>query len=126
MDLEQNKETARAYLDLAFNARRPMEAFDRYVGPSYVQHNPHAPDGAEASRKFLGAFVERFPQLRLDIRRVIAEGDLVVTHGLMKLTDAERGTAIVDIIRFADGKIVEHWDVAQPVPDDPANQNTMF
>jgi predicted SnoaL-like aldol condensation-catalyzing enzyme len=126
MDHEQNKETARAYLDLAFNDKQPAEAFERYVGAVYVQHNPHAPDGVADSVKALTGFVAQFPQMHLDIKRVLADGDLVVTHGLMKLTPTERGTAVVDILRLDNGKIVEHWDVAQPVPEDPANNNTMF
>ena len=67
-----------------------------------------------------------FPQLFVEIKRMIAEGDLVVTHGLIKTSPEDRGTAAVDIFRVEDGKIVEHWDVLQPVPETAANDNTMF
>ena len=126
VDLTENKRVAAAFLDLAFNGREPAKAFDAYVGADYVQHNPHAPDGAAASAVMLAGFVARFPELRLEIKRVIAEGDLVVTHSRMQLAPGDRGSAIMDMLRFCDGRIVEHWDVAQEIPEHPANPNTMF
>jgi predicted SnoaL-like aldol condensation-catalyzing enzyme len=71
-------------------------------------------------------FAGQFPELNLEIKRVIAEGDLVVTHGLIKTSPDDRGLAAADIFRLEDGKIVEHWDVVQPVPETAANDNTMF
>ncbi|NUW31292.1 ester cyclase [Nonomuraea sp. SMC257] len=124
-DLEQNKQLVLSFLDLAFNGRQPHEAFSRHVHPDYVQHNPHAPDGAEASADFLAGFVGGFPDLSLDIRRVVAEGDLVVTHALMRLTPDDRGTAIADVVRIRDGRIAEHWDVAQELPEATASGNPM-
>ncbi|HEV7976706.1 nuclear transport factor 2 family protein [Amycolatopsis sp.] len=122
----ENKQVVHAFLDLAFNAKKPEEAFDRYVGPGYVQHNPHAPDTAAESARFLAGFVGAYPGMTLEIKRTVAEDDLVVTHSLLKTTPDERGTAIADLMRVRDGRIVEHWDVAQPVPEAPANDNTMF
>lgn len=115
-DIERNKQIATDYLDLAFNRQQVAEAFAKYVGNEYVQHNPMAPDGAAASAEF----VARFPGLRLDIKRVIAEANLVVTHAQMRISPD------VDILRIRDGRIVEHWDVAQAVPETTANNNTMF
>ncbi|GAA3469283.1 MULTISPECIES: nuclear transport factor 2 family protein [Nonomuraea] len=125
-DLEQNKQTAQTFFNLAFNDKQPAEAVARYLGSSYTQHNPQAPDGSEAFVQFVSGFASQFPQLSLDIKRVVAEGDLVVMHSLMKTSPDDRGTAIVDIVRVQDGKIVEHWDVLQPVPETAANDNTMF
>jgi predicted SnoaL-like aldol condensation-catalyzing enzyme len=68
----------------------------------------------------------QFPDLRLDIKRVIAEGDSVVTHSNPHLKPGDRGMAVADFWRVADGKIVEHWDVIQEVPEKSANDNTMF
>ena len=121
-DLEQNKQTVVAYYELAFNGHRPEEAVERYVGSEYIQHNPQAPDGAEA---FI-AFVKAFPEISVDIRRVIAEGDLVVTHGVVKFGAEDAGTVAVDIFRLEDGKVVEHWDVLQPWPQESANPHPMF
>ncbi|GAA2804131.1 nuclear transport factor 2 family protein [Crossiella cryophila] len=123
---ETHKQTVREFLDLVFNDKDPAAAFARYVHPDYVQHNPHAPDGAAASASFLGGFLGQFPELRLEIKRVFADGDHVITHCHMRLTPESRGSAIMDIVRLRDGLIAEHWDVAQDVPESPANGNTMF
>jgi predicted SnoaL-like aldol condensation-catalyzing enzyme len=123
MDLEANKRTVKEFYELAFNAKRPEEAVEKYVGSRYVQHNPQAPDGPEA---FVG-FVRAFPQISVDIRRVIAEGDIVVTHSVVRFTaDDEHGTVAADFFRVEDGKIVEHWDVLQPFPEESANPHPMF
>ena len=126
MSVELNKKTVVGYLDLALNAKRPAEAVAAYVGPRYIQHNPQAPDGPEAFITFVDGFTQQFPEARIDIKRVVAEDDLVVTHSLLALGPSDRGTAAVDIFRLEDGKIVEHWDVLQPVPESAANDNTMF
>ena len=120
---QRNKEVVLAFLRLAFTEKRPADAFAEYVGENYVQHNPHAPAGAEASARYLAAFVARFPELSLDVHRVIAEDDLVCTHSLLRLTPASRGSAIADVLRVRDGRIVEHWDVVQEVPEATASGN---
>jgi predicted SnoaL-like aldol condensation-catalyzing enzyme len=123
-DIEQNKRNVIAYYERAFNDHEPEDAVERYVGSEYIQHNPMAPDGTDA---FVHSYVEQFPQLSIEIKRAIAEGDLVMTHGLLKTSPEDRGTAAADIFRLdRNGKIVEHWDVLQPVPETSANDNTMF
>ena len=123
-DLERNKRNVREYYELAFNEHRPKDAVEQYLGDRYIQHNPQAPDGPEA---FIG-FVEAFPEASVDIRRIVAEGDIVVTHSLIHFSkDDERGTVAVDLFRLTDdGKIVEHWDVLQPFPEESANDHPMF
>jgi predicted SnoaL-like aldol condensation-catalyzing enzyme len=125
-DAETNKQTVLAYYNLAFNDKQPEEAVARYVGDKYIQHNPQAPDGPEAFIEFVRGFAGQFPELSVEIKRAIAEGDLVVTHSLLKTAPDDRGTAAADIFRLEDGKVVEHWDVLQPVPETAANDNTMF
>jgi predicted SnoaL-like aldol condensation-catalyzing enzyme len=125
-DLEQNKEMVRAFYELAFNDKKPEEAVARYVGSTYIQHNPMAGDGPQPFIEFVNGFVAQFPDLSVDIKRVIAEGDLVLTHSLLKTSPEDRGTAAADIFRLEGGKVVEHWDVLQPVPETAANDNTMF
>jgi predicted SnoaL-like aldol condensation-catalyzing enzyme len=71
-------------------------------------------------------FAEQFPQMSLDIKRAVAEGELIVTHSLLKTSPEDRGTAAVDIFRLEEGKVVEHWDVLQPVPESAANDQPMF
>ena len=123
-DLERNKRNVKEYYELAFNDHQPREAVERYLGDEYIQHNPQAPDGAEA---FIG-FVEAFPEARIEIKRIVAEGDIVVTHALIHFSDDdERGTVATDFFRLTDdGKIVEHWDVLQPFPEESANDHPMF
>ena len=122
-DLEANKQAVRSYYELAFNGHRPEQAVERYLGSKYIQHNPQAPDGPEA---FI-AFVKAFPEASVEIRRIVAEDDIVVTHSLLKFSaDDERGTVAADFFRLEDGKIVEHWDVLQPFPEESANDHPMF
>ena len=125
-DPERSKQTVIAYLDTAFNDKQPAEAVENYGGSHYIQHNPQAPDGFEAFIQFVTDFVEQFPQMSVDIRRAIAEGDLVATHSLLKTSPEDRGTAAADFFRLEDGKIIEHWDVLQPVPESAANDHPMF
>lgn len=124
-NLEQNKETVVAYYETAFGGQ-PEQAVESYLGGAYTQHNPEADDGPEAFIGFVHALREANPELELQIKRVVAEGDLVVTHSNLILTPGEPGLALADIFRLQDGKVVEHWDVIQPVPDTSANRNGMF
>jgi predicted SnoaL-like aldol condensation-catalyzing enzyme len=125
-DLERNKRTVIAFYSRAFNDHEPADAVAKYVGSEYVQHNPDTPSGADAFIQSASGFIAKFPQVSVEIKRVIAEGDLVVTHDLIKTSPEDRGMAGADIFRLRDGKIVEHWDVRQPVPETAANDNTMF
>jgi predicted SnoaL-like aldol condensation-catalyzing enzyme len=122
-DLEANKRAAVEFYELAFNGKQPEEAVERYVGDRYVQHNPQAPDGPEA---FIG-FVRAFPDASVDIRSVFADGDIVITHSLLHFTPDDQGTVAVDLFRVdEEGKIVEHWDVLQPFPEESQNDHPMF
>ena len=125
-DPETNKQTVIAYLNTAFNDRKPAEAVEKYGGSHYIQHNPQAPDGFEAFVQFVGGFLEQFPQTSMEIKRAVAEGDLVVTHSLLKTSPEDRGTAVADFFRLGDGKVIEHWDVLQPIPESAANEHPMF
>ena len=125
-DAETNKQTVIAYYNMAFNERKPAQAARKYGGPHYIQHNPQAPDGFEAFVGFVEGFAEQFPQMSLEIKRALAEGDMVVTHSLLKTSPEDRGTAAADFFRLKDGKVVEHWDVLQPVPESAANDHPMF
>jgi len=127
---EQNATNARAFLETAFNEGKVQEAFATYIGANYKQHNPHVPDGKEASVKGLSTMMANIKgKMHMDIRRTIAQDDMVAVHShSTNGQPGDRGSAVIDLFRFdPNGKIVEHWDVIQPVPAGPAaNSNTMF
>jgi len=125
-DIQKNKETVRGFYEQAFTDHQPVEAAAKYIGSKYIQHNPQASNGPEAFIQFVTAWSGQFPKLSVEIKRMVAEGDLVVTHGVLKTSPEDRGTAAADIFRIENGKIVEHWDVLQPMPETAANDNTMF
>jgi predicted SnoaL-like aldol condensation-catalyzing enzyme len=113
-------------LDMAFNLKRPADAFALYGGPYYRQHNPTAPDGKEAIVALLGGWLPTVPNLRYDIKRIVSHGDMVWVHSHVTFGPQDRGQAVVDIFRLERGKIVEHWDVGTAVPEKALNDNTMF
>jgi predicted SnoaL-like aldol condensation-catalyzing enzyme len=124
--VEQNKKIAVAFLSMIFNDHKVEEAFKLYSVPEYKQHNPYAASGAQAAINFLGPYLKSNPEAKTEIKRVIAEGDLVAIHNNPKQNANDRGRAVVDIFRIENGKVVEHWDVVQDVPEKSANTNTMF
>jgi predicted SnoaL-like aldol condensation-catalyzing enzyme len=119
-----NKRLVVDFYRTVFVEKKVREGFERYVSQDYVQHNPLIATGREAAVKALTPRVTR--ESMTDIKRVIAESDLVVLHVHARTNLKDRGRAVVDIFRVTGGKITEHWDVIQPVPAKAANSNTMF
>ncbi|MFQ6393120.1 nuclear transport factor 2 family protein [Nocardia sp. KC 131] len=114
-----------AFYEAAFNAK-DFAAAAALIGDRYVQHNPEIADGLEGLLARLTQLKQVAPALRVEVKRLVAEGDYVCAqvHGVRE--PGERGLAIMDIFRLHDGKLVEHWDVIQPVPETAVNQNGMF
>ncbi|MEO8306904.1 MAG: ester cyclase [Pseudomonadota bacterium] len=123
--LEANKKVAQEFYDAAIN-RKDFDAAAKYLGNQYKQHNPTAADGAAGLKSFIEFLKTRFPNQRGDVKQVLAEGDLVMLHVLSTRGDNTPDRAIVDIFRIEKGKIVEHWDVIQDIPEKSANTNGMF
>jgi len=104
-----------------FAAARP------YLGDEYKQHNPNAQDGVEGFRKFVELLKTRFPRSHSAIKQVFVDGNYVILHAEPSGREKGKTAAIIDIFRLNDaGKIVEHWDVTQPVPEKTASGNSMF
>jgi predicted SnoaL-like aldol condensation-catalyzing enzyme len=121
----QNKKIVLEFYDKVLNGRQ-SEAVASYLGPHYIQHNPLVADGVEGFRKFIEFLRQNYPQAHSEQKHVFADGDYVIVHSRAIREPGTRGTAIVDIFRLENQKIVEHWDVIQPVPETAANSNGMF
>jgi len=124
-DPEANKKVVLDFYEKGLN-QKDFEAAAVHFGPRYIQHNPSAPDGIEGFKAFVALRKEKFPNAKSEIKRIFADGDFVILHVHGVREPGERGVAIVDIFRLEKGKIVEHWDVIQPIPEKPANSNGMF
>ncbi len=123
--LEANKKTVAAFENAALN-QKDFDAASKYLGPRYTQHNPNAADGPEGLRDYIAFLKDKFPNNRSEIKRIFADGDYVIVHDHAVREPGTRGLAIVNIYKLENGKVVEHWDVIQPVPEKAANNNGMF
>ncbi|WP_407165619.1 nuclear transport factor 2 family protein [Bradyrhizobium sp. ORS 111] len=122
---EANRKAVLAFYEKGLN-QKDADAALAYVGDRYVQHNPNAADGPEGFRKFIAFLRDKFPNSHSEIKRSFVDGDYVILHVHAVREPGTRGNAIIDIFKLENGKIVEHWDAVQPIPETSANNNTMF
>jgi predicted SnoaL-like aldol condensation-catalyzing enzyme len=120
------KEVVTRFMTRFYVDKKVREAFETWVDPGYVQHNPMAATGRDAAINFLEPFFAQHPDIHYSIARVIADGNLVAVHSHGKFGPDDRGVAVVDILRVEGCKVMEHWDVVQSVPEKFANSNGMF
>lgn len=124
--LNEMKENAKAFYDLMFNQCKPRAAIERYVGAEYIQHNPHVADGKEAFIAYFERMAAKYPGKKVTFKRAFADDNHVVLHCYQQWP-GDKDYAGIDIFRFDDrGKIVEHWDVLQEMPESSKNDNGMF
>ena len=123
-DLESNKKNVLEFYDLIIN-KKDFESARKFMKDSYIQHNPRVADGPDGLKAHIEDLRINFPDVRSEIKKVIAEGDYVVLHVHSRRTP-KRQLAIIEIFRLEDGKIVEHWDVVQEIPETSLNPNGMF
>lgn len=120
-----NRRIIEDFARLFYVERDVRQAFETYVAPDYIQHNPGVPDGREAAIALLQPmFSDR--NRSFEVRKIIVDGDLAAIHIFARPDPAARGAAVADFYRLKDGKIVEHWDVIQPIPEKSANAHPMF
>ena len=122
---EANRQTVLAFYEAGLN-RKDFDAARQHFGPYYRQHNPNAADGIEGFQTFVAFMRENTPHSHSEIKGSFVDADFVILHVHKITTPGERGVAIVDIFRLEDGKIVEHWDVSQTIPEHTVSGNAMF
>ncbi|MFJ4027401.1 nuclear transport factor 2 family protein [Paenarthrobacter sp. NPDC089989] len=123
--MTDNRAAFEKFVDVFYTQKRVREAFDFLVAEDYIQHNPNIPDGPEAAITALTPKFDGSPDARFEVQRILVDGDLAMVH--VRASHPDRpDAAVADIYRFANGRIVEHWDVLQPVPADPVHDHPMF
>jgi len=106
--------------------RTDSSAVDAIFDPDYLQHNPNIATGSRSLKEMLDRARAKYPEVKHNVKRMIADGDLVAAHVHVVFEPGTPGFATVDIYRIKGDRIVEHWDVMQPVAQDPKNANGMF
>ena len=122
---DSNKDTAISFLKLAASGN-VREAYSKFVGPGFQHHNPFFEGSAEALMAGMEENARQNPNKSLEVKRAIAEGELVAVHSHVRQNPDDRGAAVVHIFRFENGRIVELWDLGQPLPENSPNQYGMF
>lgn len=120
------KEVVTRFMTQFYVDKQVRKAFETWVDPGYIQHNPMAATGRDAAIAFLEPFFANNPSVSYSIKRIIADRNLVAVHAHGKMSAGDRGIAVVDILRVEGCKVVENWDVVQPVPEKAMNSNGMF
>ena len=122
---EKNRKIIEAFADVFYRQKDVEKAFNEYVAENYIQHNPNILDGREAA---ITALKPKFssPEAIFDIKRIIVDGNMAVIHLHGRMNKTHAGGAVADIYRLDNGKIVEHWDVLQPIPENAVNPHPMF
>ncbi len=122
---ERNRAIVTAFAHRFYDQRDVRGAFEAFVAPEYIQHNPSIPDGRDAA---IAALEPKFsaPTASFSVKRIIVDGDMAVIHLHGRPSPDNPGGAVADIYRLKDGRIVEHWDVLQPIQTQTVNPHPYF
>lgn len=125
MNTEQNKSNAIAFYKMAYLGN-PQTAINTYVGKEYIQHNPDVADGTQGFIEYFERMQKEYPNKSIDFVRCIGEGDLVALHTHQVWPEGDEYVTM-DFFRFdSEGKICEHWDAIQRIPEKSSNPNSMY
>ncbi len=125
MSTENNKKNAIAFYNMAYEGT-PKKAIEKYVGDEYIQHNPDVKDGKDGFIEYFERMQNEYPDKAIEFVRCIAEGNLVALHTHQTWPGNDQYVTM-DFFRFDDnGKIIEHWDAIQQIPETSANDHTMY
>ena len=118
------RQVAERFIQLFYVEDNPRDAFMAWMHPDYIQHNPNAPTGRDATLAMMEASLARLPDLSHEVKRVVwGDADLVAIHFHFQYEKDTRGYSVVDILRIDGAYIREHWDVLQDVPDPATSKN---
>ena len=123
---DDNKRLVTEFYELAINQQKPAEAARKYIELPYRQHNPEVPDGPDGFVQFISGMQKKHPKLKVVISKALADDDLVALHVHLTREPNDPGLAVAEFFRLKNGKIIEHWDVVQPVPQKTASGNSML
>jgi predicted SnoaL-like aldol condensation-catalyzing enzyme len=124
-DLEANKQNAIAFYRTAYLGD-PVKAVELYVGDDYIQHNPLVGNGKQLFIDYFTQMAQEYPDKQIEFVRAVAQGDLVALH-THQTWPGDQEYVTMDFFRFDEnGKIVEHWDAIQEIPDQTKNGNLMY
>ncbi|MDQ0693038.1 nuclear transport factor 2 family protein [Arthrobacter sp. W4I7] len=123
--MTDNRAAFERFVEIFYTQKRVREAFEFLVADDYRQHNPTIGDGPEEAIRMLTPKFEGSPDSLFEVQRILVDGDLAMVH-VRASGPGRPDAAVADIYRFEGGRIVEHWDVLQPVPDRPVHDHPMF
>jgi predicted SnoaL-like aldol condensation-catalyzing enzyme len=121
---EENKQLVSTAYQRIFGDQ-DLHAIDEYISSDFIQHNPtigDGPDGVHALVQMLAS--QGVPKQKIEFKHILAEGDIVFLHSRYEMAGKEY--RFVDIYRIQNGKLTEHWDAMQQMPDERANNNPLF
>lgn len=119
------KDIALAFQNLIISGK-VREAYDLYIHPQFRHHNPYFQGDRESLLTAMEEDAKKFPNKIFEVKRALEDEDLVAIHSHLKLNSDMPEIVVVHIFRFRDNKIIEGWDIAQQMPEENINKNSMF